>query len=82
MTILSSDKKIFEGELQSLIAPGKIGYLGILGNHAPLMTALVPGKITLRDASGKITIFNSKSDGFLEMSRNKAVILLDPENAS
>ena len=77
LTIASSEKKIFEGEAQSLIAPGEIGYLGILANHAPLMTTLISGKITIRDASGKTSAFESKAGGFLEIMKNKATILLD-----
>jgi len=77
LAILSASGKIFEGNLQSLVAPGKVGYLGILANHAPLMSALVPGKTTLKDASGKTTILNSKTAGFLEVIKNRATILLD-----
>jgi F-type H+-transporting ATPase subunit epsilon len=79
LIISSAEKKIFEGETQSLVAPGEIGYLGILANHAPLMTNLVPGKITVRDVSGKAKIFESTSNGFLEIINNKAAILLDHE---
>lgn len=77
LTITSAEKKIFEGEAQSLVAPGEIGYLGILANHAPLMTTLVPGKITVRDVSGKAKAFESAANGFLEIINNKAAILLD-----
>lgn len=82
LTVLSSDKRIFEGDLQSLVAPGEMGYLGILANHAPLMTTLVPGTITLKDAVGKITVLDSKSRGFLEIVKNKATILLDQEHGT
>jgi F-type H+-transporting ATPase subunit epsilon len=77
LAILSSDKKIFEGDLQSLVAPGEIGYLGVLADHAPLMTTLIPGKITMRNAAGKTTALDSKTGGFLEIMKNKATILLD-----
>lgn len=77
LTIMSCDKKIFEGELQSLVAPGQIGYLGILANHASLMTALIPGKISLRDNFGTSRIIESKTKGFLEVINNKVTILLD-----
>ncbi|MFH1190407.1 MAG: F0F1 ATP synthase subunit epsilon [Candidatus Omnitrophota bacterium] len=79
LTASSGDKKIFEGDLQSMTAPGEIGYLGILANHAPLMTTLVPGRITVRDASGAVKSFESISRGFLEVLDNKVTILLDRE---
>lgn len=76
LTILSSDKKIFEGDLVSLIAPGEVGYLGILAHHTPLITPLVPGRLTMRDSSGKTTLIENNNKGFLEVSDNKATILL------
>ena len=79
LTILSSEKKIFDGELLSMIAPGELGYLGILANHAPLMSTLVPGIITLKDLSGTVTRFEAIGGGFLEISDNKATILLNQE---
>lgn len=77
LIILSSGKKIFDGSIQSLIAPGEVGYLGVLANHAPLMTTLVPGKVTIRDASGNASCLDFKTGGFLEISGNKATMLLD-----
>ncbi len=76
LRILSSEKNIFEGDIASLIAPGELGYLGILANHAPLVTSLVPGKITLKDADGKVTVLNNRNEGFLEINGNKATILI------
>ena len=77
LTIMSSDKKIFEGDLQSMVVPGEAGYMGVLANHAPLLSTLVPGKITLRDDSGRVKALKSEAGGFLEVLHNKAVILVD-----
>ena len=46
LTILSSQRKIFEGDIQSLVAPGEIGYFGVLANHAPFISGLIPGMIS------------------------------------
>lgn len=77
VNILSSDKKIFEGKARSLTAPGELGYLGVLVDHAPLMTTLIPGKLTLTDDAGKVTTFDSAKGGFLRVLHNKATVLLD-----
>ena len=50
------------------------GYLGVLSNHAPLITALQPGRIEFQDDQDKIQIF-SVSGGFVEVSGNKATLL-------
>ena len=81
VNMLSSDRTIFTGLVRSLIAPGKLGYFGILPNHAPFMTTLMPGKFKLVDESGKTITFDSKTSGFFRLLKNKADILLEPEDA-
>ena len=76
-TILTKEGPVFQGEVASLVAPGEIGYLGVLANHAPLATSLVPGKVILRDSAGKITAFKSAGNGFLEVLKNEVLVLLD-----
>ena len=81
LNILTSAKSIYKGEISSLIAPGELGFLGVLANHAPLITNLVAGKIIFRDSSGEQTVIQSKSKGFMEVLKNQATLLLDdPEN--
>jgi len=77
VNIITPDKSIYKGEAFSLIVPAELGYLGVLANHAPLIANLVPGKITIREASKKLTTLDSKGKGFLEVSRNNATLLLD-----
>ena len=79
IVILSSNRKIFDGEVQSLVPPCELGYFGVLANHAPMITALGPGKVTLHDQSGHGRSFDSVSGGFFEISMNKAIILLDKD---
>ncbi|MGB2697439.1 MAG: F0F1 ATP synthase subunit epsilon [Candidatus Zixiibacteriota bacterium] len=76
LSIVTPEKKFYEDEVNSLIAPGSLGYLGILTDHAPLLTELVPGKLTLKDSQGKEKIF-AISGGFLEVLKNNVTILAD-----
>ena len=75
--IISPEKKVFEGEISSLVVPAELGYLGVLANHAPLVANLVPGKISFRKASGEQTVIRSQGKGFLEVLKNKVVLLLE-----
>ncbi len=75
--IIALDKKIYEGDISSLIVPGEVGYLGILANHAPLVTTLIKGKISFREPSGKESVLHSVGKGFLEVYQNNVTILLD-----
>ncbi len=76
ISIVTPEKIFYEDEVDSLIAPGIEGYLGILTNHAPLITAITPGKVTVRDKSQQELIL-SVSEGFLEVSANSATLLVD-----
>ncbi len=76
LSIVTPEKVIFDGEVVSLLVPGMEGYLGILSNHAPLITALQPGRIEFQDDQDKIQVF-SVSGGFVEVSGNKATLLAD-----
>lgn len=50
------------------IAPGSEGQLGILANHAPLMTELSPGEVLATLADGRTTAHIIISGGFLEIA--------------
>jgi len=77
LAILTPKKKVFSGEISSLVAPGELGYLGILANHAPLVTTLAPGKVTFRDPAGGTQVLQSTGEGLLEVHHNSVTLLLD-----
>ncbi len=57
-------------EVTQTIAPGSEGQLGILANHAPLMSELVPGEIQATLADGRTLSHLVISGGFLEVAPN------------
>lgn len=77
LEILTSRKKVFAGEVTSLVAPGELGYLGVLANHAPLMTTLVPGRVIWRDPAGASRALHLTGRGLLEVQKNQACLLAD-----
>ncbi|MBD3337346.1 MAG: F0F1 ATP synthase subunit epsilon [Candidatus Eisenbacteria bacterium] len=76
LSLQTPRKVVLDQPVVSLTAPGGLGYLGILAHHAPLITNLVPGKLTLRDPAGGEQVF-AVSGGFMEVSENRATILAD-----
>ena len=74
--LISQTSVIFDGEIESLVAPGTEGYLGVLAHHAPLVTGLQSGTVTYRTEDGQTTK-QELTGGFLEVSNNRAVILAD-----
>jgi F-type H+-transporting ATPase subunit epsilon len=60
-----------------VLAPGSDGYLGILANHAPLVTSLDIGLVNYTPAGGGQDQLFAVANGFLEVSNNKVSILAD-----
>ena len=46
--IVSQDRLVWEGEAEIVILPGSTGQMGILPNHAPLLSTLSLGVLTVR----------------------------------
>lgn len=74
--IVSAEEEIFSGLVESLVATGAMGELGVNYGHAPLLTALIPGpvRIVLQDGSEQVYYV---SGGFLEVQPGVVSILAD-----
>jgi F-type H+-transporting ATPase subunit epsilon len=75
--ILTPQRTVFDQEAEYLSVPAGLGYAGILANHAPYMTTVTRGLISIRDRAGKTTQFEAGSSGFMEVLRNNATVLLE-----
>jgi F-type H+-transporting ATPase subunit epsilon len=76
LQVLTPEEVIFDDEVISLIAPGALGYLGVLKDHAPLITTLKPGTLAITDKN-KNKNFYLITGGFLEVYRNEVSLLVD-----
>lgn len=81
LSIVTPERVYFDGDVTSLVVPGTEGYLGVLSNHAPLITSLQNGRIEFRDGSDAVHIL-AVSGGFLEVFDNKATLLADTVEAA
>lgn len=75
LEIFTQEKKAFSAQVTAITLPGEDGYLGVLAHHAPLITVLGSGKLTVRQGT-QITEFHL-SGGFLEVHDNVATILTE-----
>jgi F-type H+-transporting ATPase subunit epsilon len=75
LTVLTEERAVIDETIRSLIAPGTEGYLGVWRNHAPLVTGLMPGRLTVirADAPKDYAV----AGGFLEIRNNVATLLAD-----
>ncbi len=75
LSVLSPDKEIFQGAVQSVKVPGITGQFEILSNHAPIVSALTEGKVRIRKMDGSDMIFTIQK-GFIEVLYNEVSLLV------
>jgi F-type H+-transporting ATPase subunit epsilon len=73
--IITAERQVFSDDVNTVVAPGVEGELGILPHHAPLITMLKPGEVLIRKDSEEMYLF--VSGGFLEVRPEKIIILAD-----
>ncbi|MBA4695907.1 MAG: F0F1 ATP synthase subunit epsilon [Legionella sp.] len=76
LDIVSAEAEIFSGVVESFVATGELGELGIVPGHAPLLTLLKPGEIRIKPMNGEETIYYV-SGGILEVQSFHATVLAD-----
>lgn len=74
--VVTQDKKIFQGEVESIVVPGSNGEMGILESHAPLITLLSQGKLVLTIDKNTKESYQIEG-GIAEVLFNKVSILTD-----
>jgi F-type H+-transporting ATPase subunit epsilon len=75
LEILTPEKKIFEGNVNSITFPGSDGSFQVLDHHAPLISLLNQGVVEYKskEASQQLVI----TGGVVEVLKNKVVLLAD-----
>jgi F-type H+-transporting ATPase subunit epsilon len=76
LEIVTIERKVFDDEVNMVVAPGSEGMLGILPRHAPLLTALNYGELQIKK-EGQEDQFFAVGGGFMEVQPNHVVVLAD-----
>ena len=74
--IITPEIALFTGEASFVYLPGSDGSLGVLNNHAPLISSLKKGTVRVTDNAGKEHKFDVQG-GTVEVFNNKVIILAD-----
>jgi len=89
LEIISPEKTLFKGEVESILFPGTYGDFQVLNNHAPIVSTLTKGKVKI---IGKISVEEGVKDKFeytdketildiesgtVEMNNNQVTLLVD-----
>jgi F-type H+-transporting ATPase subunit epsilon len=75
VTVISPEASMFDGEADAVVAPAFDGQVGILPNHAPFMTLLGEGALTVRRA-GAVSRFSIRG-GFLQVIDNRVRVVTE-----
>jgi F-type H+-transporting ATPase subunit epsilon len=73
--VITPEGPVFEGEAEIVVVPGAAGQLGIMANHAPLVSSLKPGELHVTDMQGQRHEF-ATDGGFVEVRRNETLVLV------
>ena len=78
--LVSPQKLLFSGDVEQVDVPGAEGEFGVLADHAPMVTTLRPGILTVHGAGGaqKIVVLG----GFAEVSAQGLTVLADAQKRS
>jgi len=74
--IVTPEKKVYEGRIRSLEAPGIDGEFGVLPEHAPFATVLAPGVVEISHEDGRRELM-AVSGGYVEVTREKVILLVE-----
>lgn len=73
--IVTPERRTFSDEVDSVVIPGLEGELGVLPNHAPLVTSLKPGELRITK-DGKVTEL-AVGEGIVEVMQKSVAVVTD-----
>lgn len=90
LEIVSPEAVLLSTEVRSVSVPGVAGYFQVLDNHAPIVSTLQNGEVTI-DSDSPIELNRTKpevrrkgsysyfeiSSGIFEVNNDKAILLID-----
>ena len=82
--VLTPEGQVFDGEVAMVSTRTKVGSLGILANHAPLMAMLDPTELALYEnkedglnANRESATRFAQSEGYLQVADNRVLVLVE-----
>ena len=75
LEIVTPETRVFSGNATFVVVPGVEGGLGILPDHMPLLTQIVPGELHVTTDEGEMVL--AVGEGFLEVRPDRVSVLTD-----
>jgi F-type H+-transporting ATPase subunit epsilon len=76
VVIVSAEGQVFAGDAEMVVAPARMGEVGITPRHAPLLTTLKPGEVRIKVPGGEEKFFYV-TGGVLEVQPHLVTVLAD-----
>lgn len=74
--IVTPERMVLEENIRQVSVPTKDGEITVLPEHIPLVAGLLPGVVEIKTEKGETEIM-AISGGFIEVQKDKVVILAD-----
>lgn len=75
--IVSAEQAIFSGDAEMVVAPGESGELGVLPEHAALLTRIRPGTVRIKVPGEEREEIIYVSGGMIEVQPHVVTVLAD-----
>ncbi len=77
VSLVTPDGAAFEGEAEMIVVPGRIGEIGVLARHAPLIATLKAGATRIHPGGGAKVLEFATGPGFFQVLHDRAIALVD-----
>ena len=75
LEVITPERKVYEEDVDMVVAPATDGYVGILPHHTPLFTTLGPGEFKVK--RGGVEEILAVFGGFMDVRADRVVVLTD-----
>jgi F-type H+-transporting ATPase subunit epsilon len=75
LEVITPERKVYEEDVDMVVAPASEGYVGILPHHAPLFTTLGHGEFKVK--RGGVEEVLAVFGGFMDVRADRVVVLTD-----
>jgi len=75
LEIVTPEAKTYSDDVDMVVVPGIEGELGILPQHVPLMTQMLPGELVV--TKGTEVLHLAVGEGFIEVTQTRVSVLTD-----
>ena len=75
LEVITPERKVYEDDVDMVVAPASEGYVGILPHHVPLFTTLGPGEFKVK--KGGVEEVLAVFGGFMDVRGDRVIVLTD-----